>query len=149
AINYLEADNFGDLWLLPVVDNPAGQPAVGTITITGPATASGTLNVYIGGIREQIAVDVADTETTIAARLAAQINSDHELALTAVGAAGVVTVTSKNAGEIANNIDMGVNYLGHAGGEYPPAGVGIGFTRMAGGPANPDITAALANLSDQ
>jgi phage tail sheath gpL-like len=149
AANYLEADNFGDLWLLPLVDNPAGQPAVGTITITGPAAAAGTLNVYIGGMREQIAVDVNDDATALGARLAAAINGDHELAVTATAATGVVTVTSKNAGEAANSIDMRLNYLGHAGGEFTPAGITVAFAHMAGGSANPDITAALGNLSDQ
>jgi phage tail sheath gpL-like len=149
AVNYLKGDTFGDLWLLPLADPPAGVPATGTITITGPATAAGTLNYYIGGERVQIAVAAGDTETILATRLAAAIAADPDVAVHAVEAAGVVTLTAKNAGASGDDIDLRQNYLGALGGEYPVPGVVSTFAPMSTGSASPDLSAALANLSDK
>ena len=46
AAAYLAGDNFGDVWLLPIADNVAGQMAHGHFKFTGPCTAPGTLNLY-------------------------------------------------------------------------------------------------------
>jgi phage tail sheath gpL-like len=61
----------------------------------------------------------------------------------------VLTLTARNKGEAGNDIDLRMNYLGNAGGEHTPAGVTVTIASMAGGTANPDIGAGLANLSDQ
>src|SRR5262249_28324844 len=45
AKTYLTADTFGDLWLLPIADNPAAQAATGSVEITGVCTTPGTINV--------------------------------------------------------------------------------------------------------
>jgi phage tail sheath gpL-like len=149
AAAYLTADNFGDLWLLPLADNPAGQAAAGTLTVAGPATAPGTLNLYLGGVLVQAPVNLADTATVIAAALVAAIAANPDLAVTAAAAAGVITVTANNAGETGNGVDMRLNYYGQGGGEYTPAGVTVTIAPMSGGTGNPDITGGLANLSDQ
>jgi phage tail sheath gpL-like len=146
---YLAADNFGDLWMLPLDDNSAGQPAEGTVTFTGPATAAGTLNLYIAGQRVQAPVYLNDTATIIATRVATVIAGMASLPVTAVAAAAVVTLTSLMAGEAANEIDLRMNYLGTAGGETTPAGVSVTIAPMTGGTANPDITDGLAALGDQ
>ena len=44
---------------------------------------------------------------------------------------------------------MRLNYLGAAGGEVTPAGVGVTITALASGATNPTLTTALANLGDQ
>ena len=149
AQNYLYGDNFGDLWLLPYDDNAAGQPAVGTVLFGGPATAAGTVNLYIGGVRVQAAVYVNDTAATIASSMLAAIQGNPDLAVTASAATGTLTLTANNKGEAGNDIDLRMNYLGQPGGEFTPAGVTVTITPMAGGTANPDISAGLANLSDQ
>ncbi|WP_054774386.1 hypothetical protein [Methylogaea oryzae] len=63
-----------EIWAIGLDDNPAGVAAKKKLAITGPATEAGTLNVYIGFYRVQIAVAAADTADTVAARLAAAIN---------------------------------------------------------------------------
>jgi phage tail sheath gpL-like len=151
AQNYLYGDTFGDLWLLPYHDNVAAIAATGKVQFVGPATAAGTLNLYIGGIRVQAAVYAADTAATIATAMQAAIVANPDLAVTSVIATPTDTLdlTAINKGAAGNGIDLRMNYLGLPGGESLPAGVTVTITPMAGGTANPDITAGLANLSDQ
>jgi phage tail sheath gpL-like len=149
ATEYLAGDDFGDLWLLPLVDNPAAIAATGSVAFTGPATAPGTLNLYIGGDRVQSAVYAGDSATVIAAALETVIAANPDLVVTGVAAAGTITLTAKNKGQAGNGIDLRMNYLGTAGGEATPLGVTVAITPMTGGTANPDIGLGLANLSDQ
>lgn len=146
---YLLGDDFGDLWILPIADEAASQAATGTIAISGTCTTPGTLNIYIGGYRVRIGVNLGDDGAKIATNLAAAVNADLDLAVKATAASATVTLTAKNKGEAGNGIDIRPNYYGLAGGEYTPAGITLVITKMTGGTANPDITPALANLSDQ
>lgn len=149
--NYLKGDNFGDLWILPYADNVAGQAANGEIDFEGTCTVPGTLNVYIGGVRVQIGVNLGDDAAAVAANLAAAITANPDLAVTGANtaASSSVQLTAKNKGEAGNDIDLRMNYLGQLGGESTPAGITVTITPMDGGTANPDITDGLANLSDQ
>jgi len=47
--DYRNQDPFGELWVLPIAQPGTGSAPTATMTITGPATASGNLFVYIGG----------------------------------------------------------------------------------------------------
>lgn len=140
-------DNFGEVWLLPLSDNGAGVQASGTATITGPATAAGTLNLYVGGQRVQTAVASGDTATAIAANIVTACNNLGTLATTQAAAVGVVTFTAIHKGQTPNDIDLRINYLGPAGGEFTPAGVTVAVVGMASGTSNPSLTAALANVA--
>jgi phage tail sheath gpL-like len=86
----------------PVAEAGGAVASTLTITITGPATSSGTwfyrLNgkVYTGGISN------GDSATTIAAAISAAINADTRAAFTAAPVAGVVTVTVKSKGARGN-----------------------------------------------
>ncbi len=138
-------DPWTETWAIALDDNPAGSAASGSIALTGPATAPGTLNVYIGGRRVQVGVGSGDAAATIATNLAAAINADTSLPVTATSATGTVTLTARNAGEAGNGIDIRLNYYGEA----TPAGVGVTITAMSGGTGNPDITAAIAAMGSE
>lgn len=147
AERYLARDPFGTLYLLPLADNPAGVAAHGTVTITGTATASGTLNLYIAGQRVQSVVTSGDTATVIAANLLAAIATMTSLPVSEAAAAGVITLTALNKGEAGNGIDLQMNYQGAPGGEFNVPGVTVAIVAMSGGTANPILTNGLANLS--
>ena len=149
AQRYLKRDPFGDLWLLPVADPAAGAAATGTITVTGPATAYGTLNIYIGGQRVQVGVSTGDTASVIAANIVVAIAANPDLPVTSTAAVDVVTLHAVNKGALGNDIDLQANYLGTLGGEYPVAGVTLAFAPMAGGTASPSLTNGLGNLSSK
>lgn len=150
-------DPFTEVWLLPLADNGSGVKATGELAITGPATAAGTLNLYIGGQRVQIAVASGDTATEIGdaivaalgANEAAALAAGSEVPVTAANTTGTVTLTARNAGEVGNDIDLRLNYLGALGGESTPAGVSVAITAMANGATNPVLTTGLANVGDE
>jgi phage tail sheath gpL-like len=149
--NYLASDQFADLWIIPIDDDPAGQKATGTITITGTQTEAGTLNLYIGGRLYQALVDINDSNDVVAGELVAAIRADPQAMVDVARTTGsnVIDVTAGFAGALGNGIEMRMNYLGSAGGEYTPAGLTVAIVQMSGGTTDPDISTALANLSDQ
>lgn len=146
---YRKNDSVGELWCLPLADDGAAVAATGSVAITGPATKAGTLVLYVAGQRVRLGVSAGDSATAIGDALAALINADSDLAVTATAVTGTVTLTSRHKGELGNDIDLRVNYLGAFGGEALPAGVTVVITAMAGGATNPDITNALAALGDE
>jgi phage tail sheath gpL-like len=64
--NYQSADPFADLWIMIMDDDPAAQPAAGGIMITGVATESGTLCVYVAGMLVAVPVNVNDDAARVA-----------------------------------------------------------------------------------
>ena len=98
------------------VTESVGSQATGTITFTaGPATADGTVEVWIGGRRVVAAVADTDTITTAAAAVAAAINAETDFPVTAGAAVGVVTVTAKQAGTKSNAITLRTLLTGATG----------------------------------
>lgn len=138
-----------DIWAIPQVDNGAGVAATGAITFGGDPTESGTLNLYIGGRRVQIAVSASDTPANAAAALVTAITALPDLAVTAV-VDGVdtakVNLTAKNKGVNGNKLDIRTNYYAD---ESTPAGLTVTITAMSTGSGNPDITAVFAAIGDQ
>ena len=141
-------DGFGEVWCLPLADHAAATAATGTLALTGPATAAGTLALYIAGQRVQQAVAAGATAAAIATALAATINAAAGLPVTAAADAGTVTLTARHKGALGNAIDLRLDYRGELGGESTPAGLGVAITAMAGGATDPDLAAALAGLGD-
>lgn len=107
-----------ELYALPLNDDSDGSHTAATreITVTGPATASGILKLYIGGELVQVPVTSGDTATTVASAIAAAIgttaaaSSTTNLPVVASASSGVVTLTAKNKGSVAQTIDVRVNY---------------------------------------
>ncbi|WP_233854192.1 phage tail sheath subtilisin-like domain-containing protein [Paraburkholderia sp. HD33-4] len=145
---YRRNDSFGEVWYLPLADNPAALAATGTVTFNTPPTAPGTVYLYIAGVR--IAQPVMPTQTVadIATALVSIIGTTPNLPVSAAAAAGVVTFTALNKGPGGNDIDLRMNYLGTPGGEVTPAGLTYTIAAMAGGATAPDLTNALAALGD-
>lgn len=146
---YRANDSFGEVWCLPLADNGAGVAASGTLTVTGPATAAGTINLYVGAQRVQAAVAASDSADTIAAAINAAINADTTLPVTSTVLTNVVTVTARHKGTLGNAIKLQLNYRGYAGGESTPDGVAVAVVAMSGGTADPTLTTALAAMGDE
>lgn len=146
--SYKRGRSFDETWAVAIAE-PAGAKAAGEIVVTGPATSSGVIALYIAGRRVPVVATTGDSATAIAAAIAAAINAFEGLPVTAAAAAATVTLTCRWNGLDGNGIDIRHSYRGDLGGEALPAGVGIAITAMSGGAGTPDLSAALANLGDE
>lgn len=146
---YRATDTEGEIWYLPLDDDPASTQATGRLTFTAPATASGMFPLMIAGSSVYIRVTPTMTVSDLALAIVAAVGSDHDLPVTASAAAGVVTFTAKNGGLAAGDIDLRVAYRGSAGGEAVPDGMAFSITPMSGGTANPSLADALANITER
>ncbi|HEX3809606.1 MAG TPA: phage tail sheath subtilisin-like domain-containing protein [Rhizomicrobium sp.] len=149
---YKANDGFGEVWYLPLSDDDDGVAAAGTISIDSAPTVNGVVALYVAGQRLSLAVTAAQTAAQIATALAAAITAAIDLPVAAAvdeDTATLVNVIAKNAGLAGNDIDIRLNYLGTAGGETLPTGLGVTITPMASGATNPDLATALTNCGDQ
>lgn len=143
---YRQQNSFGEVWCIAVADAGAGVLATGTITVTGPATAAGTISLYIAGQKVTVAVGSSDTANTIAASINAAINLATDLPVTSGVATNVVTLTCRWKGATGNDIAMSDSFRGYAGGEVLPTGVSLAYTGsgfLTTGATNPLLTGNL------
>jgi phage tail sheath gpL-like len=138
-----------EMWILPYADLGGGTAQSYTLTPTGPATADGTLHVYIGGRHIEVAVTNGDAANTIATNLDAAINADTDCCMTSGVVAPLVTVTAKHAAEFTAYIDVRTNYLGDQGLEEFPAGVTCPVAALAAGAGDPDISGMAAAIGTE
>lgn len=131
-----------DVYGLALDDNGAGTAAAGTVTVATPPTESGTLNLYIAGKRVQTAITAGQTTAQVATAIAAAVNADTSLPVTATAALAVVTLTARHKGESGNGIDVRANYYD----EKMAAGLTLTLVAMAAGASNPDLATAIAAL---
>jgi phage tail sheath gpL-like len=145
ALKYFENNRFTETWFGVLADSGGGAFATGTLTVTGPATAAGTLNIYLGGTLVQVAVANGDAQNTIATNINAAINANTDLPVTSSVSTNVVTVTFRHRGDVGNSLDMRLNYQD---GEATPAGVAVAIVALTGGTTNPTLTTLITALGD-
>lgn len=146
---YFSQDTFGELWILPLAD-PVGTTAVGTLTLAGTATGTGTLSDYFGGKLVTTPVLVGDTDAALAAKMATYMALNDDLPVSYSVAGAVVTLTARHAGLLGNDITLLKNYLGAAGGEADVPGITQTFVAMSGGAGVPSALAtALTSLAEK
>ncbi|MDH4449206.1 MAG: phage tail sheath C-terminal domain-containing protein [Rhodoferax sp.] len=141
-----EANKESDMWAIALDDLAGGVQATKTLTLTGPATAGGTLYLRINGELIPVGVASADTATNIAAAVVTAVNAYLDAPVTAAAAAGVVTFTARHKGVFGNDIDVRVNYQRD---EALPAGVSAVVATGVTGTGNPDVATALAAISTE
>lgn len=135
-----------ETWVCPQAEVDGAAPAVGDIDFTGPATANGTIHLYISGDYVPINVSAGDTAAEIATAVAAKIQSMKSLPVSAAVNGtddSQVDLTAKSRGPWGNNIPLKFN-LGFQ--EYFPAGVSVVTVAMASGSGTPDIQDVLDAL---
>lgn len=145
---YRETDPFGELYIIAVPE-ATGAAATVTITVTGAATETGTVNLYIGRTRVQAAVINGDDVAAVATAISAAINANVDLPFTSAAAAGVVTLTARHKGLCGNEIPVSLNYYGFGGGEVLPAGIQIAVASGTAGTGAPVLTGTIAAMADE
>jgi phage tail sheath gpL-like len=154
------SNNFAnEVWALPLKEPTGAAPATGTITISQPPTAAGTIHLYIAGTHIPVNVASTDTADDIATAIVDAINTAYTdqglqaLPVSATSATGgVVTLTSTFNSVNANEITVSMNYYGTRGSEITPPGLGITLPvtgMLTGGVGVPDMANAIANIQKQ
>lgn len=123
---------------------PSGASQTKTFTMTGPATASGTLRIRVAGRVISIGVNSGDTATVVASAIDSALDAlNYDLPVTSGSAAGVVTVTFVTTG--VNGADLVVS----VDSDSVPAGLTCVAATATAGTGAYDITASLDTLVDK
>lgn len=149
---YREGDTFGEVWVLPLVDDGQAVAATGGFALAGTATATGVLSMYVAGqlVSTRVASGTTAAQAVAAAQAVIAAGGLPNLPVTSTVTGGsTLTLTARNAGLCGNDIDLRMNYLCSRGGEATPPGMTVTITPMAGGLLNPSLTTALLNLADE
>jgi phage tail sheath gpL-like len=137
-----------ELWMGFLADNGAGVAAQGTIVVGGPATAAGTIPLYLGGVLVPVGVNNGDASTVIATAIGAAINANADLPVTASVAGSTVTLLYRHKGLVGNTYDVRHSFNF---GEALPAGVTLTITAVGtavAGTTNPTLTNLIAAMTD-
>ncbi|MDU4917244.1 MAG: phage tail sheath subtilisin-like domain-containing protein [Klebsiella pneumoniae] len=143
-----KANSYTEVWAMGLSDLAAGAAAKSELTVTGPATAAGTLALLVNGVSVQVGVSADDTADTIATAIVTAVNKLPDTQVTAALKAGsttIVALTTSWKGVTGNAMDVRLNYYT---GEQTPAGVAVALTDFTGGTGTPDIAAVVAALGD-
>jgi phage tail sheath gpL-like len=136
ALAFFRNNAFTELWGIGIDDPVSGVAASGTLTMSGTATASGTLYVYVGGNRYSVGVAAGDSASTVAAAIEAEVDADTAAPFTASASGAVVTFAALNLGIVGNSLDLRVS---HNAGEVVPAGLTATIVGFSGGAAAIDL----------
>lgn len=123
------------------LDDAVGTAATGTVTIANAATSPGSLKLYIGNRAVEIAIATGDAAAAVATALNAEIGKYADLPVTAGVIGAVVTLTARNKGTIANQID--VTY------ELTAKGTTCAIVALANGATDPTLSTALAKVAGE
>jgi phage tail sheath gpL-like len=131
----LQTNRYANLSVIAVDDAGGATATSWPITAAGAATAGGTFNVCLNDEVLPIAVSTSDTPTTVAAAIVAAVTARPYLPFSAANAAGVVTLTAKNKGTVANSFKVTTNST--------VTGMTLTVGAQTAGATDPDITPAL------
>ncbi len=148
ALAWFASNKSTEVWLGVLADNAGGVAATGTIVVAGPATATGTIVLYLGGERITVGVNSGDASTAVATAIGAAINANLDLPVTASVGASTVTITYRHKGLAGNSYDVRHSFRD---GEVLPAGVTLTITAMGAvvaGTLNPVLTSLIAAMAD-
>lgn len=128
------------LTVYPMDDDGAGVASAGDITPTVAPTEAASYIVRVNNIdSEAFIIETADTVATVTVKMAAAINANVNMPVTAVSTALLVDTTSKWKGLSAN--DIVIEIIGST-----TSGNSFVITQHVGGLVNPDVSAALAQV---
>lgn len=148
AIAFFRSNRFTEAYFVGIDDAGGATQGTQTLTITGTATANGTLYLYIAGRRITVPIVSGDVQNTIATNVAAAITASEfaaELPMTAGAATNVVTLTARNGGTQGNTIDVRLN---RNDGEAVPAGVTVVIAAGVTGATDPSSSGAITAMGD-
>jgi phage tail sheath gpL-like len=140
AMAALNANPYLNLFAIANDDAGGSAPRQETITFTVGTLSAGTVVIWIGDQYVQFSYTSTDTPTSIALAIKNAINALTSLPFTAAVAAGVITLTAKNAGTVSGQIAF-------ESGVTVGSGLTVAFAQTVPGTGDPDIH-ATGNVLD-
>jgi phage tail sheath gpL-like len=142
-----KANSQTEMWSIGVTPLAGGTAGTKTITVTGTATADGTIHLYIAG-KHYVPVAIANgtAQNAIAAAINTEIQAHADYArmpFTSGVATNVVTLTMKWKG--VDVADVRVNY--NPSDDSVP-GVTVAIAQGVAGAGNPDVETVLDVIGD-
>ena len=101
-----------DLHATAITESAGTEASEDIVLGVGPASAAGTLEIWIGGDRVVAAIADLDSVTLAGDAVAAAINDNLDFPATAVNAVGTVTVTARHKGLRGNFIHIRTKLTG-------------------------------------
>ncbi|MCH4576484.1 phage tail sheath subtilisin-like domain-containing protein [Achromobacter xylosoxidans] len=138
AINAIEANPNAQIAFITVDDAVAGQAAEAEVEITAAATGRGILTFQVGPEAVDVALETGMTAAEMATAVAAAVNDQVALPVTATAAAGKIKVTAKHKGESGNQIKVAAVV------RYSTGATNTVKAQLAGGMGDPDLRPAYA-----
>lgn len=148
---YYDINKSVKLKVIALDDNAAGTQATSTLTLSGTATAAGTLALYVNGRAFKVAVSIGDTHLEVVTAMVAKIAEYDDNQFTAVDSGlGVITLTAVHKGTYGNTLKARMNYNND---DITPAGITAAvadFVTLATGAGDPDLetTGVIGILED-
>jgi len=128
------------------VDDAGGAVAAEkTVTVTGTATASGTVALYVAGRRIAVGVAEGDLQNDITTAIETALDADAQIPYDTAVVMNVATLTAKNAGLLGNDIDVRTNYRDD---DEDVPGVTVVIADTTVGTLNPTTDDLIAALGD-
>lgn len=137
AVSALKANRYLQLQAIGMAELPTAKPATADIALTGPATQSGTLTVWVANTRIDAPVQAGDSAQAISRALLDAVSRQGALPVTAQMATGDsgVTLTARHGGEWGNDIRLS--------GRTTAPGVTVTVNAARGGENNASVRDAL------
>lgn len=133
-----------EIWLCPIAEAGGGTKAIETITVTGPATASGNIVFTIAGRTITVGVNNGDAQNTIATAIKVALNAlATTIPIVATVAANVVSCTATTKGVNGNDVFYALSTT------PLPLGVTVVFAQTVAGLGAATITNACNALYDK
>ena len=141
---YKQVDTLTPMSVIGIADG-AGTKAAGAIAVTGTATETRELAIYVAGVRASAAIVTGDVAATVETKILNALQAVADQLPVVVTATTDVVLTARNAGSTGNQIAIGHSQLP---GERPPVGISVAVTAMTGGATDPTYTAAILAMAD-
>tara|TARA_Y100000310_G_scaffold344838_1_gene459890 strand:- start:11292 stop:12758 length:1467 start_codon:yes stop_codon:yes gene_type:complete len=145
SIRWFQNNRVSTVYIVAIADGGSATASVQEIQLTGTATASGELSVYVDGDRYSTSVAVGDTASAVATALIAVVAADPSRVVDLTYVTDNMTFTNRNLGIAVGDMDIRVNYYDS---DELPAGLVLGTDTFTAGTVDPDISDALDNIGD-
>jgi len=118
-----------------------------TLTFSGSGIQAGTYVLYISGERIVTNISNGQAPADIAADVASSVNANPDSLFTAAAAAAVVTLTSKNKGDVSGQHRIESNGA-YAPGDALPSGLEVAQATKTSGAGTPDLADVLKRIPE-